>query len=138
MRPPLREKLRSCADCGRLSGRDRLVLAVGLRLVGLAAFADVDAAFEEGAVFDGDAGGDDVAGERTVAADVDAVAGGQIAADFAEDDDLAGVDVGSDYTVAADRDAIAGEDDGALDETVNVQRLEIGRASCRERVSSPV
>ena len=52
--------------------------------------ADVDAALEEGAVFDGDAGGDDVAGEGAFAADVDAIGGLAVAADFAEDDDFAG------------------------------------------------
>src|ERR1700722_17846626 len=103
MRPLLREKLRSGADCRRLAGRNGLVFAVRL-LLRLAAFADVDAAFEEGAVFDRDAGGDDVAGERAVAANIDAVAGGKIAADFAQNHNLAGIDVGGDYAVAADGD----------------------------------
>ena len=56
--------------------------------------ADVDAALEEGAVFDGDAGGDDVAGEGAFAANVDAIGGLAVAADLAENDDLASADVG--------------------------------------------
>ena len=118
--------LRSCADCGWLGDRGRLVFTVGLLLLGLSAFTDVDAAFEEGAVFDGDAGGDDVAGEGAVAANVDAIAGGKVAADFAEHDDLTGVDVGGDYAIAADGDAVAGQIDGTFHPTVNVKRLGAG------------
>jgi hypothetical protein len=88
--------------------------------------ADVDAALEEGAVFDGDAGGDDVAGEGTFAADVDAVGGLAVAADFAENDDLASADVGGYLAVAADGDAVAGEIDGAFDFTVDVKGLGTG------------
>ena len=88
--------------------------------------ADVDAALEEGSVFDGDAGGDDVAGERAFAADVDAVRGLAVAADFAEDDDLAGADVGGYLTVAADGDAVAGEVDGSFDLAVDVEGLRTG------------
>jgi hypothetical protein len=88
--------------------------------------ADVDAAFEEGAVFDGDACGDDVAGKRTFAADVDAVRGLAVAANFAENDDLAGADVGCYLTVAANGDAVAGEVDGTFDFAINVERLGTG------------
>src|SRR5208282_63855 len=62
------------ADCGRLARRNDLVFPVWFRL---SALADVDSALEEGAVFNRDAGRDDVAGERSVAANVDAVAGRQ-------------------------------------------------------------
>src|ERR1700722_4920528 len=125
----LSARLRSGADSCGLGRGDALVFAVGLLLTGLAggaAFANVDAAFEEGAVFDGDAGCHDVAGERAVAADIHAIAGGEIAAHFAEYDDFAGVDVGCDYAVAADGDAIAGEIDGAFDPSVNVEGLGAG------------
>jgi hypothetical protein len=88
--------------------------------------ADVDAALEEGAVFDGDAGGDDVAGEGAFAADVDAIGGLAVAADFTENDDLAGADVGRYLAVAADGDAVAGEVDGAFDFTVDVEGLGTG------------
>src|SRR5579862_9290006 len=121
-----RPRLCSGADCGWLGSRDRLVFAVRLGLVGLSAFADVDATFEECAVFDGNAGGDDVAGEGAVAANVDPVAGGEIATDFAEHNDLTGIDVGGDYAVASDGDAIACKVDGALDAAIDVERLGAG------------
>ena len=69
--------------------------------------ADVDSAFEVGAILDGDASGGDVPGEGAFAADVDAVAGIHIAAHLAEDDDLAGGDVGSNLAVASDGHAVA-------------------------------
>src|SRR5208282_1519234 len=47
-------------------------------------FADVDAALEEGAVFNRDARRHHVPGQRTVTADITTVAGGQVAAHFAE------------------------------------------------------
>src|ERR1700680_218712 len=78
-------KLRSCADCCRFRRGDDFILAVGLclaGLAGLAAFADVDAALEVRAVFNGDAGCDYVAGERAVAADIYAIAGGEVASHF--------------------------------------------------------
>jgi len=55
----------------------------------LAGFPDIDAALEEGPVFDGDAGGHDVTGERTVAADINPVAGSEVAAHFSQDNDFA-------------------------------------------------
>ena len=88
--------------------------------------ADVDAALEEGAVFDGNACGDDVAGERAFAADVDAIGGLAVAADLAENDDLASADVGGYLAVAADGDAVAGEVDGAFDFTVDVEGFGTG------------
>jgi hypothetical protein len=60
------------------------------RTLGCARFADVDAALEEGTILDGDAGGDDIAGERTFRTDVDAVGGLAVAADLTENDDFAG------------------------------------------------
>ena len=92
----------------------------------VAGLADVDAALEEGAVFDGDAGGDDVAGEGAFAADVDAVGGLAVAAYLAENDDLASADVGGYLAVAADGDAVAGEIDGAFDFAVDVEGLGTG------------
>ena len=88
--------------------------------------ADVDAALEEGAVFDGDASGDDVAGEGTFRPDVDAIGSLAVAADFAENDDLAGADVGGYLAVAANGDAVAGEVDGAFDFTVDVEGFGTG------------
>jgi hypothetical protein len=88
--------------------------------------ADVDAALEEGAVFDRDASGDDVAGEGTFAADVNAIGGLAVAANFAEDDDLAGADVRGYLAIAADGNAVAGEVDSAFDFTVDVERFGTG------------
>ena len=93
----------------------------GAALGVVAGFADVDAALEEGAVLDGDAGGDDVAGERTFAADVDAVRCLAVATDFAENDDLAGCDIRCYLAVAANGDAVAGEVDGSFNLSVNVE-----------------
>src|ERR1700756_3018662 len=64
------------------------------RLVVRAAWlADVDAALEEGAIFDRDALRDHVAGQRAFAPDVDAVAGIDIAAHLAQHHDFAGRDI---------------------------------------------
>ena len=48
--------------------------------------ANVNAALEEGAVFNADAGGADVAGERTLGADIDAVRGRDVAVHLAHID----------------------------------------------------
>ena len=98
----------------------------GGAVLGVAGLADVDAALEVGAVLDGDAGGGDVPGEGAFAADVDAVAGMDVAAHLAEHDDFAGGDVGGDLAVAADGDAVAGQADGAFDLAVDVERLGTG------------
>src|SRR5690242_2235245 len=90
---------------GGRSGRLGFLTPVGL----LAGLANVNSALEECAVFNGDAGSDHVASERAIAADIDAIAGGQIAADLAEYNDFPRIDVGGDHAIAADRDAIAGE-----------------------------
>jgi len=89
-------------------------------------FADVDAALEECTVFNADACRGDVAGEGAFAADIDAVGGGDVAADLAEDDDFAGDDVGGDLSVAADGDAVSGQVDGALDLAVNEKGFSAG------------
>ena len=71
----------------------------GLRLHGgrlRIGLADVDAALEESAVFNADAGRGHVAGEGAFRADIDAVGGGDIALELAENDDFAGADAGSD------------------------------------------
>ena len=88
--------------------------------------ADVDAALEEGAVFDGDASGDNVAGKGAFTANVDSIGGLAVAANFAENDDLASADVGGHLAVAADGDAVAGKVDGSFDFTVDVERFGTG------------
>src|SRR5438270_10439476 len=100
--------LRARANCSRLSRRDRLLFAVRLLLAGLSTLADVDTALEVGTIFDGDTGRNYVAGEGAVAANVDSIAGRQVAAHFAENDDLAGIDVGRDYAIPPDGHAVAG------------------------------
>ena len=89
----------------------------------LAGLADVDPTLEEGAFFDADALGDDVTVERTFAADVEAVAGRHVAADFSENDDFARGNIGRDHAVAANGDAIAGQVDGTFHAAVDVERL---------------
>ena len=82
---------------------------------------DIDAALEERAIFNADAGGSHVAGQGTFGADVDAIGGGDIAADLAEHDDFAGVDGGIDLPIAADSEAVAGQVDGAFDFAINIE-----------------
>src|ERR1700678_1837064 len=92
-------------------------------VLGIARFTDVDAALEECAVFDGDARGGYVAGERAFAADVYAVAGMHVAAHLAQHDYLARRDVGRDLAVAADGDAVARKVDRAFHLAVYIERL---------------
>jgi len=89
----------------------------------LATLADVDATLEVRAVFNRDAGGDNVASQRAVAANVDAVAGGEVAAHFAQHNDLAGADIGRYYAIPAHRDPVAGKIDGAFDAAINIKRF---------------
>src|SRR5581483_861623 len=105
-----------------LSGSVGRGLGVASLLIG-AGLADVDAALEERTIFDGDALGGYVAGERAFAADVDAIAGRDIAAHLAKHHNLAGGNVGSHLTVTADGETVAGQADGALDFAVDVERL---------------
>src|ERR1035438_2363864 len=92
----------------------------------LAGLADVDPTFKERAFLDADALGDDVSVERAFTADVEAIAGCHVAANFSENDDFTRGDVGGDYAVATDGDAIAGQIDGAFDAAVDVKRFGAG------------
>ena len=103
--------------------RNRLVFAIRLRLLRLSALADVDAALEERAIFNGDARRDHVAGQRPIAANIHAVAGGQIPPDFAQHHNLPRINVGSNHSIAADRHSIAREVDRSLHAPINVERL---------------
>ncbi len=85
--------------------------------------ADVDAAFEEGAILDADASRGHIAGQGALGADVHAVRGSDVAANLAQDDDLASGDVGRDLAVAAHGHTVAGKRDAALDFAVDKQRL---------------
>src|SRR5664280_2766615 len=77
--------------CRRRTGlpRGRRSGFLGFAIGFLAGLADIDAALEVSAIFNADALGDDVAGERAFAAEVHAVAGGHVAADFAQHHNLA-------------------------------------------------
>src|SRR5215469_16012960 len=79
-------------------------LAVVLLLSGL---ANVDTTLEESAVFNADALGYNVTGERTFVADIHAITGGEIAANFPQNDHFAGIDVGRDLSVTSDGHAIS-------------------------------
>ena len=92
-----------------------------LGVVFLVFFAQVDAAFQERAFFDGEALGVDIAGNGAIAADVDAVAYDQVAFDFAHDYDFTGGDCRHDHAVAAYGDAAFGHIDGAFDAAVHVE-----------------
>src|SRR5690242_1278336 len=115
-----RGRLSASRDCRGLDGD--WLLAVLL----LSGLANVDAALEEGAIFDADALRHDVAGERAFVADVNAVAGRQVAANFAEHNHFAGVDVRGNLAVAADGHAIARKLDRTFDLAIDVQRLGAG------------
>src|SRR3989442_5111259 len=95
----------------------RLVFAIRL----LPSFADVDSAFEEGAVFDRDARRNHIAGERTITADVNAVARREIATNFSQHATFTGIDVGSDYSVTANGDAVSGKVDRAFHPAIDIQ-----------------
>src|ERR1043166_1208053 len=92
----------------------------------LSSLADIDSALEEGAVFDGDSGCHYVAGERTVAADIYAVAGAQVSLYFAEHYDFAGIDVGRDYAVTSYGHAISRKVDGTFYASIDIERFGSG------------
>src|ERR1017187_8906926 len=91
-----------------------------LRVTG---FADVDTALEVRAVLDGNARCGLVSGQRAFAADIDAIAGLNIAAHFAQNNHLAGSDIGCDLAITTDGDAVAWKVDCAFDFAVDVERL---------------
>src|SRR5271165_4347586 len=103
-------------------GNRILRLAIDL----LAGLADVDATLKVGALFDTDALRDDVAGERTLTANVEAIAGRHVAANFTQNNDLPGSNVGRDNAVAPDRHAVARQVDGAFHAPIDVKRLRAG------------
>src|SRR5690349_24969916 len=82
------------SDWGSL-GNSILLLAVGL----LTRFADVDPAFEERTVFNADARSHDIASERSIVANINPIASGQVAANLAQHHDLARVDVSGNHAV---------------------------------------
>src|SRR5581483_3122669 len=131
LKPELKRYLRDAARTPELAGcrrgLDRRFASFAVRLavvVGvLAGLTDVDAALEERAVFNRNALGDDVAGQRAFGADIHAIAGLQVTAHFAEHHDFARGDVGVHDAVASDGDAVAGQIDGTFDATIDVKRF---------------
>jgi len=97
------------------------LFAIGF--AGLTRFTDVNSTLEERAVFNRNSRRDDIAGERTIAANIHAIASGQVAANFAEDNDLAGIDIGGDNAVASNGDAISGQIDRAFHAAINIERF---------------
>jgi len=114
-------RLGSGANRCRLRRRNTFVLAIGLLLRRLTTLANVDATLEERSVFNGDASRDDVTGERPIAPDINAVAGRQIAADFAEHHDFAGINIGSNHAIAPDGNAVTRQADRTFDPAVDVE-----------------
>jgi len=89
-------------------------------------WVDFDAALEMGAVFDANPGGGNVAGDRAVTLDVDAIAGIEIADNFAVDDNFAGMNFGVEDGAGANGELMAIERDGALHVAVNLQVFRAG------------
>ena len=100
-------------------GRGLALLAIRL----LPSLADVNATFEERAIFNRDARRNYVAGERAIAADIHAIAGGEIATHFAQHHDFSRIDIGGNYAIASYRDTVTCQIDGTFHTSVNVKRL---------------
>src|ERR1017187_71339 len=81
---------------------------------GVAGFANVDAALEVRAVFDGDSCSCHISGPRPFAADGDAVAAVEVPAHLSHVHDLPGHYVGCDPAIAADGDTVPRKVDRAL------------------------
>src|SRR5580700_2441666 len=89
-------------------------------------WVDFDAALEMSAIFDADASGGNVADDRAVGLDVDAVAGIEVADDFAKHDHFAGMNLGIEHGRGADGELMAIERDGAVHLAVNLQIFRAG------------
>src|SRR5205807_7346404 len=92
--------LRCCAGAGGDGGNS---FSLGLGFLGFAigllpGLANINAALEESAIFNGDALGDHVAGQRAFAADLYPVAGVQVTAHLADDHDLTRADRSEEHT----------------------------------------
>src|SRR4029077_4347171 len=85
--------------------------------------ADLHAALQHGSVLDADALGDDIPGQRTLAADVQAISALNVAVHLAHNHNFAGANVGRDAAVTSNGYAIVGKTNGALDPAVDVKRF---------------
>jgi len=105
--------LAGCHDNSVMPVDGRLSMGQSLSVSGAQSFT-----LEAGAT-----SGDYIAGERAIAADIDAVAGGEVAAHFSEDHDFAGIDVGRNHAVATHGNAVTRQVDGTFHPAVDVKRL---------------
>src|SRR6266436_1119498 len=94
-----------------------LVCGCILRLSGV----DFDAALELCAILDANPRGGDVADNRAVALDVDAVTSVNIADYFSEDDNLARVNLGGELRSRPDGEPVAAQGNGPVDFSVDLQ-----------------
>src|SRR5262249_18348836 len=92
----------------------------------LAWLPDVNRTLEPSAVLNGNSLAHDVPAQRTFIANVNPIAGSDVALDFAQDHDFLGVDVGLDLAVAANRYTVTRQIDGAFHAPVNVKRFGAG------------
>src|SRR5579872_934565 len=104
-------------------------LRLGLRLfvVRLRALllrvANLDRTLQQRSVFNADARGDHISGERAFAANVQTIGAMNIAGDRAHDYYFLGSDIGDDDGVAPNGDAAVSEIDSAFDSSVDIERL---------------
>ena len=83
--------------------------------------AYLNASLQEGSIFNADALGDDISGQRPFAADVQAVDALDVARYLAHDYDFAGADIGGYDAIASDGDAVVGKVDGAFDLAIDIE-----------------
>ncbi len=95
---------------------------------------DFDGAFEVRAIFDHDARGGQLAEDRTIFFDLDAVASTQIALDLAVDEDLGGQDVGGDLGAGADGEFATFHLDQSVDGAVHEEVLVSGDLAFDEQI----
>jgi len=99
-----------------------LCMLLSLRLVVLDR-THLHAALQNGSILNADALGDHVAGQCSLASDVQTVGALNVALHLAQDHNFAGADVGGDAAVASDGDAVLGKIDGALDAPIDIERF---------------
>src|SRR5581483_9757771 len=117
-----RHSLLQILALGAGSGGHRLGLILLRRLrVSLTIAANLNSAFERGAILDADARGRNIAVHRAFRANVHAIAALDVASHFAHDHNFAGLDAGVHFAVTANGDAALGHGDFALDPPVNVK-----------------
>ena len=83
--------------------------------------ADLNASLQEGSVFNADALGDDISGQRAFAADIQAIDALDVARHLAHDYNFAGADIGGYDAVASDGDAVVGKIDSAFDLAIDIE-----------------